>query len=250
MEQALDKSVDKVSGLFIRCEFPSKILIFTSLIFPTLLSQKHFDLQVQGSNPIRSEVSLSPLGADSLPRRQLWQKTVLVWQPFWWTRFLLLSDFSRVWLCATPETAAHQAPPSLGFSRQEHWSGLPVPSPVHESKKRKWSRSVVSDPQRPHGLQPTRLLRPWDFPGKSTGVGCHCLLQGSSGGPFWHEREPGFVEVHLASVAFLFPSLMLCPLPTFESHSRAVTEADKTLQPLSRGLLSCQHPSLLYMSVW
>ena len=30
---------------------------------------------------------------------------------------------------------------------------------------------------RPHGLQPTRLLRPWDFPGKSTGVGCHCLLQ-------------------------------------------------------------------------
>ena len=31
---------------------------------------------------------------------------------------------------------------------------------------------------RPHGLQPTRLLRPWDFPGKSTGVGCHCLLQG------------------------------------------------------------------------
>ena len=39
---------------------------------------------------------------------------------------LLLSRFSRVRLCATPETAAHQAPPSLGFSRQEHWSGLPV----------------------------------------------------------------------------------------------------------------------------
>ena len=35
---------------------------------------------------------------------------------------LLLSRFSRVRLCATPETAAHQAPPSLGFSRQEHWS--------------------------------------------------------------------------------------------------------------------------------
>ena len=31
--------------------------------------------------------------------------------------------------------------------------------------------------QQPHGLQPTRLLRPWDFPGKSTGVGCHRLLQ-------------------------------------------------------------------------
>ena len=36
---------------------------------------------------------------------------------------------SRVRLCATPWTAAHQAPPSMGFSRQEYWSGLPLPSP-------------------------------------------------------------------------------------------------------------------------
>ena len=36
--------------------------------------------------------------------------------------------------------------------------------------------SVVSNSARPHGLQPTRFLHPWDFPGKSTGVGCHCLL--------------------------------------------------------------------------
>ena len=72
---------------------------------------------------------------------------------------------------------AHQAPPSLGFSRQEHRSGLPFPSPMHEREKWKWSRSVVSDSSWCHGLQPTRLLCPWDFPGKSTGVGCHCLLQ-------------------------------------------------------------------------
>ena len=52
-------------------------------------------------------------------------------------RILLLSLFSHVRLCATPETAAHQAPLSLGFSRQEHWSGLPFPSPMHESEKRK-----------------------------------------------------------------------------------------------------------------
>ena len=78
---------------------------------------------------------------------------------------LLLSHFSRVRLCATPEMAAHQDAPSLGFSRQEHWSGLPFPSPMHESEKWKWSRSVVSNPQRPHGLQPSRLLHPWDFPG-------------------------------------------------------------------------------------
>ena len=48
---------------------------------------------------------------------------------------LLLSRFSRVRLCATPQTAAHQAPTSLGFSRQQHWRGLPFLSPMRESEK-------------------------------------------------------------------------------------------------------------------
>ena len=43
---------------------------------------------------------------------------------------LLLSRFSRVRLLSTPWTAAHQAPPSMGFSRQEYWSGVPLPSPI------------------------------------------------------------------------------------------------------------------------
>ena len=85
---------------------------------------------------------------------------------------LLLSRFSRVRLCATPKTAAHQAPLSLGFSRQEHWSGLPFPSPVRESEVAELCPTLLQ----PYGLQPTRLLHPWDFPGKSTGVGCHRLL--------------------------------------------------------------------------
>ena len=72
---------------------------------------------------------------------------------------------SRVQLCETP---------SLGFSRQEHWSGLPFPSPMHKTEKWKWSHSVMSDSSWPH--EATRLLDPWDFPGKSTRVGCHCLL--------------------------------------------------------------------------
>ena len=50
---------------------------------------------------------------------------------------LLLSRFSRVRLCETPETAAYQAPPSLGFSRKAHWSELPFPPPMHESEKSK-----------------------------------------------------------------------------------------------------------------
>ena len=44
---------------------------------------------------------------------------------------LLPSHFSRVRLCATPWTAAYQASLSMGFSRQEHWSGLPFPSPLY-----------------------------------------------------------------------------------------------------------------------
>ena len=82
--------------------------------------------------------------------------------------FFLISRFSRVRLCVTPETAAHQAPPSLGFSRQEHWSGLPFPSPMHESEKWKWSRSVMSNSSRPmdcsltgssiHGIFQARVL--------------------------------------------------------------------------------------------
>ena len=51
--------------------------------------------------------------------------------------YAMLSHFSRVRLCVTPYTAAHQASLSLGFSRQEHLSGLPFPSPMHESEKRK-----------------------------------------------------------------------------------------------------------------
>ena len=62
---------------------------------------------------------------------------------------LLLSRFSRVRLCVTPQMAAYQAPPSLGFSRQEHWNGLPFPSPMHETEKLKevtQSCLTLSDP--------------------------------------------------------------------------------------------------------
>ena len=53
---------------------------------------------------------------------------------------LLLSCFSHVRLCETPQTAALQAPPSLGFSRQEHWSGLPFPSPMYACMLSRFSR--------------------------------------------------------------------------------------------------------------
>ena len=54
------------------------------------------------------------------------------------TNLLLLmlpSRISCVRLCTTPQMEAHQAPLSLGFSKQEYWSGLPFPSPMHECEK-------------------------------------------------------------------------------------------------------------------
>ena len=87
---------------------------------------------------------------------------------------LLLSHFSCVRLCATPQMAAHQAPPSLEFSRQAYWSGLPFPSPMLACRL-----SRLSSVQLCATLRTTahKLLCPQDSPGKNTGVGCHFFLQ-------------------------------------------------------------------------
>ena len=58
---------------------------------------------------------------------------------------LLLSRFSHVQLWATLWTAAYQAPPSMGFSRQDYWSGLPLPFPfTHSSRYKPASRGFLS----------------------------------------------------------------------------------------------------------
>ena len=70
------------------------------------------------------------------------------------TKNMLLSHFSHVRFCVTPKTAAHQAPRSLGFSRQEHWSGLPCPSPgvLPDPGIKPWSPALQAD------SLPTELL--------------------------------------------------------------------------------------------
>ena len=78
---------------------------------------------------------------------------------------LLLCHFSRVRVCVTPWTAAHQAPQSLGFSRQEHWSGLSFPSPG----------DLPNQGIKPSDLHLLQFLH-WQA-GKNTVVGCHFLLQ-------------------------------------------------------------------------
>ena len=88
---------------------------------------------------------------------------------------LLLSHFSRVQLCATPQMEAHQAPPSLGFSRQEHWSGLPFPSPMQESEKLFSRVQLLATPWTAAYQAPPSM----GFSRQEYWSGCHCLLQGN-----------------------------------------------------------------------
>ena len=83
-------------------------------------------------------------------------------------RLLLLSCFSRVQLCMTPEMAVHQAPPSLGFSRLEHWSGLQFPLQCMKGKSESEVAQSCPTPSDPidcslqdssiHGICQARVL--------------------------------------------------------------------------------------------
>ena len=55
-----------------------------------------------------------------------------------------VKSLSSVWLLATPWSAAYQAPPSLGFSRQEYWSGVPLPSPSGFLLQGIWGHPLLS----------------------------------------------------------------------------------------------------------
>ena len=81
-----------------------------------------------------------------------------------WKWKVKVKSLSRVQLCATPWTAAYQAPPPMGFSRQEYWSGAPLVTQLCPT---------LCEP-----MEPARLLCPWDSSGKNTGEGCHFLFQG------------------------------------------------------------------------
>jgi len=74
---------------------------------------------------------------------------------------LLLSRFSHVQLCVTPQTAAHQAPPSLGFSRKEHWSELPFPPPRKHVMKQQSTGQTLDI--RCWQLRCSQALAEWKF---------------------------------------------------------------------------------------
>ena len=100
---------------------------------------------------------------------------------------LLLSRFSRVRLCATPYTTAHQSPLSLGFSRQDYWSGLPFPSPKVKEESEKVGLKL--------NIQKTKItasdpITSWEIDGETVETVSDFILGGSkitAGGDCSHE---------------------------------------------------------------
>ena len=106
------------------------------------------------------------------------------WKLFWfffffglsaWLLLLLLSRFSRVRLLVTPWTAAYQAPLSMGFSRQEYWSGVPldlipgpgielVPSAVEAWSDNHWATKEVPKTMLIHNIYYRNWIINWWFP--------------------------------------------------------------------------------------
>ena len=140
----------------------------------------------------------SPLGS-SVPG--ILQARILEWVAISfsnaWKWKVKVKSLSRVRLFSIPWTSAYQAPPSMGFSRQEYWSGLPLPSPTHG------------------------LYSPWNSPGQNTEVGSLSLLQGifptlgsNPGFPHcrWilyqlsHKGSPGILEWGAYRGAYTFSS--------------------------------------------
>ena len=86
---------------------------------------------------------------------------------------MLLNHFSRVRLCVTPETAAHQAPPSLGFSRQEYWRGLPFPSQCMKLKSESEGRILLDH------FSFFQQVRSRHSTSHGSLVGMHCSVKGA-----------------------------------------------------------------------
>ena len=73
---------------------------------------------------------LTGIHCKALPHRKLILNSSLLESTLWKRKWIVkVKSLSRSRLLATPWTGAYEAPPSMGFSRQEYWSGVPLPSP-------------------------------------------------------------------------------------------------------------------------
>ena len=152
---------------------------------------------------------------------------------FVWYRCMLLLLLPPLQSCLTLCNPIDGSPPGSAVSgifqaRTLEWVAISF------SSAWKWSCSVMPNSSQPHGLQPPRLLRPRDFPGKSTGVGWHCFL--------WQ-----MYELHLKKAGVFYCCIMVVSVG---STTRGENIACLLLQPLhqpgenKRVCSSCSSSSL------
>ena len=200
------------SGFMLGTCKTSKCLIFISYVPCCQAAAK----SLQSCPTLCDPIDGSPPGS---PVPGILQARILEWVAISfsneWKWKVKVKSLSHVWLPATPWTAAHQAPPSMGFSRQEHWSGVPLPSPFcaltsfkfqslpyipsryllllsmgslllnpmklfklcMECSKRQSSESESCSVMS-NPLRPRGLYSLWNSPGQNSGVGNLSLLQG------------------------------------------------------------------------
>ena len=175
-----------------------------SLVAQLVKKKKKLPVTAAGFDPW---VGVFPRRRERLPTPVFWPGEF----PGLYSLLLLLSRFSRVRLCATPETA----PPFLGFSRQERWSGSPFLQCMQVKSEREVAQScpTLRDPMdcslpgsSAHGI----------FPGKSTGAGCLCLLRCIVYGAA--KSQTGLSDFHFTSIMLhkkelgVFPCFILIPI--------------------------------------
>ena len=118
-----------------------------------------------------AELQSSALPVSTAPQHGVFSTQLSFHPCFSLLMLLLLSSLSRVQLFTTPWTGAYQAPPSMGFSRQEYWSGLPFPPPCFSllPMPSKPSRVSQTFPNSSYSLHLFHSNRPHSYSTKGKG---------------------------------------------------------------------------------
>ena len=122
--RAFEKSEFGYGKIRTKGKIVNKFVVWSSLLLLLLLLSRFSHVWL--CDPIDSSPPGSPVPGILQARTLEW---VAISFSNAWKWKVKVKSLSHVWLCATPQTAAYQAPPSMGFSRQEYWSGVPLPSP-------------------------------------------------------------------------------------------------------------------------
>ena len=147
----------KISSIFPKNQSPScKYLVATNITYHFAVSRSCLSTCMESTLKVRFHVIFLVSSSES---------STLLWTAAAAAKSLQSCPWTHRW-------QPTRLPLGILQARTLEWVAISFSN----TWKWKWSRSVESDSWRPHGLQPTRLLHPWNFPGKSTGVGCHRLL--------------------------------------------------------------------------